>query len=357
MELIFDAHLDLGMNAMEWNRDLRLPVTEIRKRESGMNDKPDRGKGVVSFPEMKRGKIGIVVATQIARSGEPGRSIAGWHSQEQAWAQTQGQLAWYRIMEEEGYLRQITCRKELEEQLKLWENAGDPGQASIGYILSLEGADSLVCLDYLHTAYEYGLRAIGPAHYGPGVYASGTGGSGGFTQRGFDLLREMEQLHMILDVTHLCEEGFWEAMEIYKGPVWASHNNCKSLVPGERQFSDEQIRALDQRGSVIGVAMDAWMLVPGWARGKSEPIDKGVSLNVVADHIDHICQITGNACVAGIGSDLDGAFGKEQCPYDLETIADVQKLRDILKNRGYGEEDIKNIMYGNFVRFLRRFLA
>jgi membrane dipeptidase len=321
-----------------------------------MNDKPDRGKGLVAFPEMRRGQIGLVVATQIARYGKPGRSIAGWHSQEQAWAQTQGQLAWYRTMEEEGYLKQIISVRDLNEQLKLWEEKNGKEEKAIGYLLSLEGADSLVHLDYLQTAYGYGLRAIGPAHYGPGVYAGGTEYSGGFTKRGFELLQEMENLGMILDVTHLSDQGFWEAMDIYRGPVWASHNNCRSLVPGQRQFSDEQIRALAQRESVIGVAMDAWMMVPGWIRGSSDPLQKGLDLKVVADHIDHICQITGNANCAGIGSDLDGAFGKEQCPYDVETIADIQKLRGILKGRGYSEADTEQIMYGNLVRFLNRAL-
>src|ERR1700680_2832160 len=99
---IIDAHLDLAMNAMEWNRDLRQPLDQIRKREAGMSDKPDRGKGTVSFDELRKGNIGLVVATQIARYVAPGNSLPGWHSPEQAWAQTQAQLAWYKAMEEDG---------------------------------------------------------------------------------------------------------------------------------------------------------------------------------------------------------------------------------------------------------------
>jgi hypothetical protein len=72
---IIDAHLDLSMNAMEWNRDLRQPLDDIRKREAGMNDKPDRGNGTVSFEELRKGNIGLVVATQIARYTAPGNPL------------------------------------------------------------------------------------------------------------------------------------------------------------------------------------------------------------------------------------------------------------------------------------------
>ena len=144
---IFDAHLDLSMNAMEWNRDLRLPVTAIRDREKGMVDKPDRGKNTVSFPAMRNGNIGLCVATQIARYVKPGSPLPGWDSPEQAWAQTQAQLAWYKAMEDAGELVQITDLEALEKHLSLWD--ADASKQPIGYILSLEGADSIVNLDYL----------------------------------------------------------------------------------------------------------------------------------------------------------------------------------------------------------------
>ena len=120
--LIFDAHLDLSMDALEWNRDYTRPISEIREREQGMTDKPDRGRGTVCFPEMRRGGIGICVATQIARYVKRGNPLPGWHSPEQAWAQTQGQLAWYRAMEERGELVQIKTRGELQASVRLWSD-------------------------------------------------------------------------------------------------------------------------------------------------------------------------------------------------------------------------------------------
>lgn len=347
--LIIDAHLDLSMNAMEWNRDLRKPILEIRQREKNLTDKPDRGNGVVSFEELRKGNIGLVVATQIARYVPPDNPLPGWHSPEQAWAHTQAQRIWYTEMEKAGELKSITDLASLEAHVKNWSP-----EKPIGYILSLEGADSLITLKHLETAYEYGLRAIGPAHYGPGRYAQGTDATGGIGSKGKELLKEMERLTIILDATHLCDDSFWEAMDNFNGPVWASHNNCRVLVNHNRQFSDEQIKELIKRGAVIGGVMDAWMLVPNWVRGKSTPQGMNCTLEKLIDNYDHICQLAGNSLHIGIGSDLDGAFGKEQCPTDIETIADLQKISTLLSQRGYKKQDIENVMHGNWLRFLRR---
>ena len=349
-----DAHLDLSMNAMEWNRDLTRPLAEINAREQGMTDKPDRGNGTVSLPELRKGNVGLVVATQIARFVATDNPLPGWHSPQQAWAHTQAQLAWYRAMEKQGELKQIRNWQDLEAHLAYWNAGEDKSQKAIGYILSLEGADSIVSLDYLETAYENGLRALGPAHYGPGRYAYGTDSSAPLAQQGRDLLRKMDELGIILDATHLCDLAFWDALDHFQGPVWASHNNCRALVDHNRQFSDEMIKALIARGAVIGGVFDAWMLSPGWIRGKSTPKERNVTLATFLDHLDHICQLAGNANHIGIGSDLDGAFGKEQCPSDLESIADLQKIPDLLRARGYSEEDVQKVMHGNWLRFLKK---
>jgi membrane dipeptidase len=351
--LIVDGHLDLAMNALEWNRDLTRPIAEIRARERDLRDKPDRGGGTVSFGEMRSGGVGLCIATQIARYVKPDNPRPGWFSPEQAWATTQGQLAWYRAMEERGELVQIQDAAGLDAHLERWSGSGGAA-APIGYVLSLEGADSIVTLAHLERAYRNGLRAVGPAHYGPGVYAQGTTASGGIGAPGRELLREMERLGVILDATHLCDESFREALDCFRGHVWASHSNCRSLVPHERQFSDEQIRELIARDAVIGVAFDAWMLVPGWVRGTSTPEDAGVTLDSVSQHIDHICQLAGNARHVGIGSDLDGAFGREQCPSDVRTIADLSRLPALLASRGYSDSDVELVAHGNIIRFLRR---
>lgn len=354
MKFLFDAHLDLAMNAMEWNRDFRLPVATLRTSEKGLTDLPDRGKGTVSFPAMRKGNIGLCVATLIARYVKPQNPLPGWNSPEQAWAQTQGQLAWYQAMEADHQLQQIHTTQELEQQLKNWN--ADPINSPIGYVLSLEGADSIVSMEHLERLYENGLRAIGPAHYGPGTYAHGTDAKGGIGTKGKTLLKKIESLKLILDATHLCDESFWETMSHYSGPVWASHSNCRHWVPNERQFEDAQIKELISRGAVIGMAFDAWMMLPNWERGRTQPKSSGLILETIVDHIDHICQLAGNADHVMIGSDLDGGFGNEQCPSDLDTIADLQKLDSILSKRGYSNQDIEKLFSSNGLRFLRRHL-
>jgi membrane dipeptidase len=352
---IIDAHLDLAMNAIEWNRDLVRPLDEIRMREMNMKDKPDRGKGTVCLPELRKGKIGLVVATQLSRVRAAGSSLAGWHSPQQAWAMTQAQLAWYREMEALGEMVQVKDLTGLEKHLALWsdESVADE-RKPIGYILSLEGADSLVDVSYLHKAYDYGLRALGLSHFGPGRYAPGTKMEGALTDEGIRLLKEMDALKMILDVTHLTDQGFDQVMELYQGPVWASHHNVRKLVPNQRQLSDDQIRRLIERGAVIGGMLDCWALDIRFIDTVSDPWQLDIRLERLVDHWDHICQLAGNSHHVAIGSDLDGIFGTEQSPWDMNSIADLQKFREILLGRGWKQGDIENVFHGNLIRFLKR---
>jgi len=352
---ILDAHLDLSMNAIDWNRDIRLPLEELRRRERGKFDQKDRARAVVTLPEMRRGDIGICVATLIARYVKPGNPLPGWTSPEQAYAQTRAQLAWYRLMEDQGWLRQIRTRAEFVAARTAW-SAGAPPSEPISYVLSLEGADSILSPDALARHWDEGLRAIGPAHYGPGTYAQGTAATGGIGEKGRELLRAMDELGMILDATHLCDDSFFEALDVFEGPVWASHNNCRTLVPDDRQFSDRQLRLLIERGAVIGAALDAWMMVPGWVRRLSTPEGSGLRLEALCDHVDHICQLAGNADHVGIGTDLDGGYGFEQTPGDLDSIADLQRIPEMLRRRGWRDADITGLMHGNFSRFLERHL-
>ena len=169
--LIFDGHLDLAMNALEWNRDLTRSLDEVRGRERGMTDRPDRGRNVLTFGEMRKGQIGLCVATQIARYVAPGSILPGWHSPEIAWAMTQAQLAWYRAMEDAGHLVQIVDRRSLDRHVAAWQSE-PPENAPIGYILSLEGADSILSPSHLERAYAYGLRHW-PGSLRPGTVRAG----------------------------------------------------------------------------------------------------------------------------------------------------------------------------------------
>jgi membrane dipeptidase len=348
--LIVDAHLDLAWSALNWNRDLTQPISEIRKAESALKEN-HRGASTVCFEEMRRGEIGICLATLLARASGLNEPLLDYRNRQIASAVASGQLAYYRILERNGCLQMLKNREALDQHLGRWKS-GTPDIQPLGCILSMEGADPILVPRDVEHWWAEGLRVVGLAHYGTSAYAHGTGVSGGLTPEGVEILRVMEEVGMILDVTHLADESFWQAMELFRGPVLASHHNCRSLVPGDRQLSDEQIRRLIERDAVIGAACDSWMLYPDYVFGKTP--NSLVSLEAVADHIDHVCQLAGNAKHAAIGSDLDGGFGKEQSPHDLETIADLQKIPGLLGKRGYSEGDIEGVMHANWIRFFRK---
>jgi membrane dipeptidase len=353
--LIFDSHLDLAWNAIDWNRDLKQPVADLRRREieQQLNGK-GRGVNTVSFPDLRRGRVGLFIATLLARLHRPGMmpAFSRYDTMDAAYAATMGQMYYYQALVDQGYLRWIKDVDSLNEHVSAWTE-GDADNEPLGFILSMEGADPVLHPEQVYQWYEAGLRIIGPAHYGVSPYAHGTGTEGGFFPQGPALLRTMERVGMILDVTHLSDQCFNEAMDLFGGPVLASHHNCRALVPDQRQLTDEQIKTLIERGAVIGAAFDTWMLVPGWIRGTTKPDEVGVTINTVVDHIDRVCQLAGNCKHAALGTDLDGGFGKEQSPMDLDTIADLQVIPQLLQKRGYKEEDVRAIMYDNWVRFFR----
>jgi len=348
--MIFDAHLDMAWNACDWNRNLLLPVQEIRQFEQQFADIVP-GECTVSWPELRRGGVGTIIATLLPRLHRKDKRLSFFQSREAAYAASQGQLAYYRAMVARGEIRWIRNRQELDTHVSEWE-ANSHNGSPIGFILSMEGSWSILSPADIPQWHDAGLRILGPAHYGPDYYCHGTGSRGGLKEEGPALLKEMEEAGVLLDATHLSDQSFWEALEIYTGPVLASHHNCRSLVDGDRQLTDEQIKALIARGAVIGAVFDCWMLQPGWQIGHSDP--RTVSLENVADHIDHICQLAGNAQHCGIGTDLDGGFGKEQTPHDLGTIADLGRLAETLERRGYSGNDIEGVMQRNFVEFFRR---
>jgi membrane dipeptidase len=348
--LLIDAHLDLAMNALSWKRDLTQSVAEIRAAEAGMTEK-GRACNTVAFPEMRKGEIGISVVTVIARTARPNSPASGFPNQEISYAAAQGQLAYYRVLEWEGKVRLIRDLPALENSFAEWTNGRNP-EPPLGFILSMEGADPIVSPEQLPQWWDDGLRLVGLSHYGVSAYAHGTGTEGGLTDMGRPLLQAMEEIGMILDVTHLADQAFWEALEAFGGSVIASHQCSRELCPGDRQFTDEQIQALIQRGAVIGAACDAWMLYPGWIKGVTKP--EVVTMAAIVDNIDRVCQLAGNARHAAIGTDLDGGYGTEQTPCDLNTIDDLQQIPGMLAQRGYKEEDIRAIMHGNWMSIFRK---
>ncbi|MEM7030259.1 MAG: membrane dipeptidase [Chloroflexota bacterium] len=354
--LIIDAHLDLSMNALQWNRDLLSSVYTIRARENRTIPSKGRGQGTVAFPEMCQGRIALSFATLIARSTGQAVPHIDYGSPEQAYGMAHGQLAYYRALEMAGHISIITDAEGLDNHMTSWTEweATDTSSNTppLGFVISMEGADPILQPEQLEAWWQAGLRLLGPTHYGPGRYAGGTGTELGLTELGPPLLKEMARLGILLDLTHLSDQAFWQALEHYDGLVLASHNNCRTLVPHQRQFDDAQLKVIIERDGVIGAAFDTWMLQSGWIVGQTT--NENVSLENVVDHIDYVCQLAGNSRHAALGTDLDGGFGREQSPRDLDTIADLQKIPALLTKRGYSDADIEAIMSGNWLRLLHQ---
>jgi membrane dipeptidase len=354
MPLLFDSHLDLAWSALTWKRDLLRPLREMNCLDAQVDDHPARGRATVCLPEMRRAQVAVCLATLMGRV--PYGSSAAAHGgsldfprHENVFAFAQGHLAYYRILAERGHLRLLSNRAQLQQHWRDWQAATDTIEPPIGIILAMEGSDAICEPEQAEIWFACGLRCASLVHYGSSRYASGTGDDGPLTASGRQLLDQFARLGIILDTTHLCDQSFFQAIDYFAGPVMASHQNCRALVPGERQFSDEQVQRLLTRKGVVGIAFDAWMMYPGWERGRTQR--DVVSIAAAIDQIDHVCQLAGNDSQVAIGSDLDGGFGTEQTPTGLDSIADLQQLAPLLSQRGYSDESIERIFGGNWLRF------
>lgn len=361
MRPMIDGHLDLAMNLVYYDRDITQQLETMNEAERGLSDQRFRGKGTVSLPELRKSGIGVCLATLLARSGplhqraaQYGRADLDFATPEGAYVSARSQLAYYDLLEERGELVRLRTARDLDSQWSRWTQASDRSQLPIGIIISVEGADPIPGPESLEQWVNWGVRAIGLSHYGPGRYAAGTGTPGGLTDLGREMLSAMQRLGVALDVTHLADLAMEQAFELYDGPIWASHHNCRSLVDWDRQLTDDQLKQLIARDGVIGLAFDAVMLLPGWVRGKSQPEE--LSIERAADQIDHIAQLAGTTRHCSIGTDLDGGYGWEQTPHELKSIYDVHLLEAIFERRGYSSSDIDGIFWGNWLRTLRRSL-
>jgi membrane dipeptidase len=361
--LIFDWHLDLSWNALEWNRDLTLPVADIRRREAAAGYQGQgRGTNTVSLPALRAGTVAVVSATLLSRHDRNGVQLSfipksGFETAEAAHATAVGQLAYYRALERRGLIRVLADWPALDAHVREWQTDIDGGRNGdgppLGFIISMEGADPILTPDDVDAWWAAGLRIVSLSHYGISRYSHGTGFPGPLSDLGPALLRAMECCGMILDVTHLADDTMDQAFDLFGGVVLASHHNCRALVDRQRQLRDSDIRKIVERGGVIGAALDCWMLDPGCGQGPGK-VRRVATLESVADHIDHVCQLAGSARHSALGTDLDGGFGTEQSPADLDTIADLQKFPAILERRGYTADDVRGIMHGNWLALMRR---
>lgn len=364
--LIIDGDYPMALGATELNRDLTLPLPEVRRTPPDRfaeKSRPD-AETMASLPEMRQGEIAVALVKVVARHDRSGR-LWGYRGPEATYAAAQAQMSYYSMLDTRGEAKILRTGSDLTSHLQLWSTGEPREELPVGFILGIEGADPILETNQVHQWWQDGVRVISLSHYGISTYCHGTGTgiSGGLFPPAKALLREMESTGMILDVTHASDASVREALDLFGGPVMASHQNCRALVPGERQFPDDQLQAVIRRGGVIGASMDIWMLYRtgiDWSRSsvvstQTAPPEE-ITLEDYCDHIDHICQLAGNSRHAAIGGDTDGQGGSVGAPLEIDTVADYQKVAEVLEQRGYSSEAIEDVMYRNWQRFFETHL-
>ena len=342
--LIIDGHEDIAFNSLSLNRDFLLSAHQIRL-QSPIDER--NGAPTVGLPNLVEGNVRIVFATIWAPPCLPGvEERPCYTTPTEAYSLARQQLEYYNRLASANHFMLIRTRADLRSVIK------EPDR--IGLVLLMEGADPIISPNYVHSWYTDGLRILAPSWMAT-RYAGGTHMPGPLTEAGRELMMEMNATRLILDVSHMTDEGFFEALDRFNGTVIASHSNCRALVPTDRQLSDEMIRALVSRGGVIGIVLYNAFLLSGWKRSEGG-VKSQVNLSHVVKHILHICKIAGDSSHVAVGSDLDGGFGVESVPAEIDTVADLNKLGAALSDAGFSDEEILEIMQKNWLRILEHAL-
>jgi membrane dipeptidase len=358
LALIVDAHEDIAWNMMCYGRDYTQSAKVTRDREAGGPVVAETGIATLGLPEWLAGGVAVIFGTLFV---EPKRSpFASPFSQnyvtaDEAFTHAMRQIDIYRrLADENSSIRLITTRADLNSVLATWSPGAEAAKRQIGIVLLMENADPIRKPDEVERWYEAGLRLIGPA-WMASRYCGGTGEPGPLTDDGIRLLRHMQALNMILDTSHMAEQSFFQAIERYDGPVIASHSNPRHYVNIDRNLSDDMIDALIQHDGVIGIVPFNSFLVPDWSRRRGDRKD-AADVSTIVRAIDYVCQRAGDAQHVGLGTDLDGGFGAESTPAGIDTVADLQKVSEGLKQAGYTPADVEAVMGGNWLRVLKQSL-
>jgi membrane dipeptidase len=344
---IVDAHEDIASNVLFYERDVRRSALETRRLEEGSGTPERNGLCMVGVPEWLAGEVAVVCGTLFAPpAGQGSTNPYAYSDAEEAYEVGVAQLeAYRRLFEGSQYVTPVTAKDELEAVLASWST----DEPRVGIVLLMEGADPIREPAEVAWWFEQGVRMVGLSWSAGTRYAGGNRRAGGLTDAGRALLARMAECGIILDLSHLAEASYFEALDRFEGRVVATHANPRALVPGPRQLSDEMIRQLAARDGVMGIVPYNAFLKPGWRKhdGKED-----VTLDAVVAAIDHVCQLVGDARHVGLGSDFDGGFGAESTPAGLDTVADLRRIGPALAEKGYAEAHVEAILGGNWLRVL-----
>ncbi len=358
MKLIVDAHEDIAWNMLKYGRDYTHSAAETRRLESGTTIVLENDDTMLGWRDYQRGQVAVIFSTMYAtpaRWHKEGDCSLVYNTFDEAYKIYREQLLTYHRMTDAApdKFRLITSLHDLNLILDHWADPNPEQGHPVGLVALMEGAEGIRDISELQEWYELGLRLIGPAWVGT-RYSGGWREPGSLTADGRKLLSAMSDYNFILDLSHMDEKASLEALDTYRGPIVSTHANCLALLPEDqsnRHLSDRVLEGIIERDGVAGVVPYNPYLKIGWKAGRNSREE--VPLRLVADHLDHICQIAGDSLHAGLGSDFDGTFGLQSVPPELDTIADLQKLESLLLERGYSETDAANILGGNWITRLK----
>jgi membrane dipeptidase len=243
--------------------------------------------------------------------------------------------------ESEGRLR--VCRDVRDIENCLAENV-------LAAVLHIEGAEAIDAnFELLDVLYAAGLRSLGPVWSRPNIFGYGvpfrcpsspdTGP--GLTDLGKALIGACNRLHILIDLSHLNERGFWDTAEISDAPLVATHSNAHAISPHSRNLTDQQLAAIGKSGGLAGVNFAVSFLRPDGRHDKDTPIE------LMMQHIEHMLEHAGEDCV-GLGSDFDGAM----IPAELGSAAGLQVLVQAMRKRGFSKPLIEKLCFRNWLRVL-----
>lgn len=359
--IIVDAHQDIAYNALSFERDYLLSTFEKRRREAGSPVEVVQGRATLGLPDALIGRVGIVFATLFTEPARKNAILGGaiseqaYRTPQEAYRRGMDQLDYYqRLFDRSTFIRPVRSLAELDAVLATWDDGRDLPAHVQGMVMLMENADPILEPKQFEEWYARGVRVVGPA-WASTRYCGGTGEPGPLTALGRELLDVMAGLNALLDLSHMAEQSFFEALDRYAGALIASHSNPRRFIEGrtdpERLLTDTQIRRLAERDGVMGIVPFNWFLHGQWTRG-----DARLPLSRLLEAIDYVCQLTGSAAHVGIGTDFDGGFGEASLPEGIDTVSDLWGLGPALAARGYAQANVEAILSGNFLRKLRQTL-
>ncbi len=309
--IIVDAHEDIAFHLNHFKRSFINPEVPC----------------MITLPGLKEGNVKLVFNTIfVPPKQKPKNTLKS----------AMEQLATYEKLYRD-YEQDIYCVTKPGDIENLDDNP------RIGFLTLMEGADPIEEPGELNMFFDKGVRVIGLSWNDRNRYASGNNTEDGLSEMGSELIKRMNDLGVTLDLSHLNERCFWDSIELTELTPIATHSNARALTDHPRNLKDEQLKAIAERGGVVGIVL----YNPFLKTAENKP-----TLEDVYAHADYMIGLLGEDHV-GIGSDMDGAR-IEDFPDELRSVADLPRIGEFFINKGYSENRARKIMSGNFLRVMRK---